>query len=41
VIFVDQSELVISSLRKEVLYINKKKEKLQYGLGEIMSCDNK
>lgn len=38
VIFVDQSELLISSLRKEVMYINKKKERTQYGLGEIMSC---
>lgn len=32
VIFIDQSELLISSLKKEVVFINKKKEKLQYGL---------
>lgn len=38
VIFVDQSELLISSIRKEVQYINKKKEKIQYGLNEIMGC---
>jgi hypothetical protein len=41
VIFVDQSELLISSIRKEVQYINKKKEKIQYGLNEIMGCENK
>ena len=38
VIFVDQSELLISSIRKEAQYINKKKEKIQYGLNEIMGC---
>lgn len=41
VIFVDQSELLISSLKKEVMYINKKKEKVQFSLGEIMSSENK
>jgi polo-like kinase 1 len=41
VIFVDQSELLISSLKKEVVYINKKKEKTQYALSDIMSCENK
>lgn len=41
VIFIDQSELLINSLSKQVLYTNKYKEKTEYPLAEIMQSDNR
>jgi hypothetical protein len=41
VIFIDQSELLINSLSKQVLYTNKYKEKSEYPLSDIMQSDNR
>jgi polo-like kinase 1 len=41
VIFIDQSELLINSLSKQVLYTNKYKEKSEFPLSEIMQSDNR
>ncbi len=41
VIFIDQSELLINSMNKQVVYINKHKERSEYSLAEIMHSENR
>ncbi|MCB0369277.1 MAG: hypothetical protein KDD45_07425 [Bdellovibrionales bacterium] len=41
VIFIDQSELLINSITKHLLYTNKHKEKSEYALADIMQSDNR
>lgn len=41
VIFIDQSELLISATNREVVYINKHKERQEYVLADIMQSDNR
>ena len=41
VIFVDQSEVLISSSKKKVIYTNKQREKSEYWLNEIMQSENR
>ena len=41
VIFIDQSEILISSSKKKVIYTNKQKEKSEYWLNEIMQSENR
>jgi hypothetical protein len=41
VIFIDQSELLINSITKQLLYTNKNKEKSEYALSEVMQSDNR
>lgn len=41
VIFIDQSEILISSSKKKVIYTSKHKERNEYWLNEIMQSDNR
>ncbi len=41
VIFIDQSELLINSISKMLVYTNKYKEKSEYALSEIMNSENR
>ena len=41
VIFIDQSELLISATNREVVYINKHKDRSEYLLSDIMQSENR
>lgn len=41
VIFIDQSELLINSLSKQVVYVNKLRERSEYALADVALSDNR